>query len=685
MVMNDPKSQPGQRNIANQGDRNINASGDNPTFNFYNTPPERSAKHQLRAPVGDFVGRETEITELTAELTNGGQVGISGISGLGGIGKTELALVVANRLLPNYPDAQLMVELRGTDPTPRRAEDALADCILAFAGLEARLPDDRDTLVKLYRDCLTGKRVLVLLDNAADAEQVRPFLVPGGCALLVTSRETISLPKMKRIRLEQLPPDKARELLREIAPRVPPIDAIVADQICFLCGYLPLAVRAAASLLDVTPDLDPPEYAAELGDERRRLELKYANAEGHEISVEASFNLSYARLSPEAARVFRSLAVFPASFDAAAEDAICQDTRHKLLSDLVRRNLVIFDEAERRYRLHDLVRIFANSQLGKEEQTVLLLKYAQHFRSVLAKAESHFIKGHEQVQIGVMLFKREQANIETGMATVTKMVELNLQAAELCVEYPNTAYNLLDLLQHPRERIQWLEAQLAAARRLNRKVDEGYALGNLGIVHTDLGEFRKAIEFYEQRITIAYEIGDQRSLGSAMNNLGLAYSGLGETRKAIEFYKQALIIAREVSHKRNEGNSLGNLGNAFADLGDTKKAIEFYEQGLAIAREIGDRRGESSTLSSLGAAYIELDDIHKAIEYCNQALIICREIDYRSVEGHSLWYLALASDKLSEREKALACAETALKIFEEIESHYAAKVREQLAEWRRQE
>ncbi|MBL8208797.1 MAG: hypothetical protein JNM09_31535, partial [Blastocatellia bacterium] len=106
--MNDQKPQPGQRNIASQGDRNINASGDNPTFNFFNTPPERSPKHQLRAPVGDFVGRETEIAELTAELTNGGQVGISGISGMGGIGKTELALVVANRLLPKYPDAQLM-------------------------------------------------------------------------------------------------------------------------------------------------------------------------------------------------------------------------------------------------------------------------------------------------------------------------------------------------------------------------------------------------------------------------------------------------------------------------------------------------------------------------------------------------------------------------------------------------
>lgn len=125
--MNDQKSQPGQRNILSEGDRNINASGDNPTSYINSPPPERSLKHQLRAPVGDFVGRENEIAELLSELTNGGQVGISGISGLGGIGKTELALVVANRLIPNFPDAQLMVEMRGTDPTPRRSENFLSE------------------------------------------------------------------------------------------------------------------------------------------------------------------------------------------------------------------------------------------------------------------------------------------------------------------------------------------------------------------------------------------------------------------------------------------------------------------------------------------------------------------------------------------------------------------------------
>ncbi len=722
--MPDQISQPGQHNIASHGDHNINATGDNPTINVFNTPPERSAKHQLRAPVGDFVGRENEIAELIAELTNGGQVGISGISGLGGIGKTELAMVVANLLLPNYPDAQLLVELRGTDPQPRRAEDALAECVRAFVGVEARLPDDRDTLVKWYRDCLSGQRVLVVLDNAADADQVRPFLVPAGCALLVTSRETISLPKMKRIRLEQLPPDKARELLREIASRV---SESVADQICFLCGYLPLAVRAAASLLDVTADLDPAEYAAELGDERRRLELKYANAEGHQISVEASFNLSYARLSVETARVFCGLAVFPAAFDAAAAETICQDAGHKHLSELLRRNLVIFDEAERRYRLHDLARVFANAQLSDDEREELKLNHAQHFCDVLGEAGELYLKGGEQVVKAMALFDRERLNIEAGQAWAASRSDAVPAAAELCLSYvgPLGVNHVLQLRQHSREQIRWLEIQLAAARRLKQPDYEGAALGNLGSAYAGLGETRKAIEFYEQYLAIAREIGDRRGEGIALGNLGIAYKNLGETRKAIEFHEQYLAIAREIGDRHGEGNALGNLGNAYADLGEprkaiefyeqalvidreigdrrgegadlgnlgsayyllgeTRKAIEFYEQYLAIAREIGDRRGEGNALGNLGLAYADLGETRKAIEFYEQQLVIVREIGDRHGEGNALWNWADELEKLGERDQAIAHAEAALTIYEAIEDPWAARVREQLAEWRGQE
>src|SRR5262249_40297881 len=155
------------------------------------------------------------------------------------------------------------------DEPPRAPADALAFCIRAFLGPEAGLPDGLDDLTKLYISVLSGKRALVLLDNAADGEQVRPLAPPQGCALLVTSRTVIKLPGLVRVTLDQLNPEEAGALLRQIAPRVTPE---TAGRICDLCGHLPLAIRATGSLLDVSSDLDSAEYAAQLLDERTRLE-----------------------------------------------------------------------------------------------------------------------------------------------------------------------------------------------------------------------------------------------------------------------------------------------------------------------------------------------------------------------------------------------------------------------------
>jgi hypothetical protein len=272
---------------------------------------------QLRAPVGDFVGRESEVEQLKTSLRANGSAAISGVSGMGGIGKTELGLYAAHQLRDEYPDGQLMVNMRGTDETPREPKEALAECVRALAGLERKLPDDVDELGNLYRSLLSDKRVLLFFDNAADGTQVSPLRPPSGCGMLVTSRSPIALAGINNIRLGELNPTEARELLSRIAGE---IDASVGDSICELCGYLPLAIRAAGSLLAVTADLDPADFANQLRDERTRLER--LGTEGVDISVRASFNLSHARLLPEAAAVFRQLAVFPSSFNSAAEEAV---------------------------------------------------------------------------------------------------------------------------------------------------------------------------------------------------------------------------------------------------------------------------------------------------------------------------------------------------------------------------
>ena len=446
-----------------------------------------------------------------------------------------------------------------------------------------------------------------------------------------------ALPGLKRVTLEQLSPVEARSLLQGIAPRV---SDDTADRICFLCGYLPLAIRAAGSLLDVTADLAPETYAEQLQDERRRLEL--IGAEGVDLGVEASFGLSYARLTPDAARVFRRLAAFPATFDARAEEAVCEDPDHKHLSELLRRNLVRYNEETRRYSLHDLARLFADSRLSDDERHATRLRHATYFLTVFQKCDELYLKGGDAIKSGLAFFDAERQNIEAGQSWACQRSSGNEVAAQLCNQYPFAGVYVLMLRQHPREVISWLEAALAAARKLKDRASEEGHSGNWGNAYRGLGETRRAIELYNQALVIAREIGDRRGERNALNGLGLAYGQLKEVRRAIEFGEQALAVSREIGDRRSEGSALGNLGVAYKRLGETRRAVEFYQQQLTICREIGDHHGEGIALSNLGRAL----------------------------------------DILGERAKAIAHVEAALEIYEQIESPYAEKARAKLAEWR---
>jgi tetratricopeptide (TPR) repeat protein len=595
-----------------------------------------TARYQLRAPVGDFVGREKEIADLTAALRGGGSAAITGISGMGGIGKTELSLYVADRLRDAYPDAQLVLDMRGMDDLPRAPADAFASCIRAFVGLEQRLPDDIGELTRLYRSVLEGKRALILLDNASNSAQVRPLLPPAGSALLITSRNTITLPGMKtRVTLDQLQPYEARELLTGIAPRVP---ADVADQICFLCGYLPLAIRAAGSLLDVTVDLEPADYAARLRDERTRLER--IGTEGVDVGVETSFNLSYARLDPEAARVFRQLAVFPASFEAVVEEFACNDTDHKHLSDLVRLSLVIYDRNAENYRLHDLARVFAGARLSEEEREAASRNHAIHFHAVLRAANDLYVR-EQNVDTAWFLLNYYWTDISAGRSWAESRAENDEDAAGMAVAYPLDGARLLYLKHDPRESIEWLNTAAKIAHRWNWPFAEGAALDNLGLAHLDAGQKREAAGYFDRALSIVREIKHRAGEGATLGNLGAAYSALGELRKAIEYYEQALTITRESKDRAGEGITLGNLGAAYAGLGETNKAIEFYDQALMILQE---------TIDPFLANVLRLK--------------------------------ALALNTTGDRPQAIAYAEAALEIYEQFKSPGAEKVRATLAQWR---
>jgi tetratricopeptide (TPR) repeat protein len=379
------------------------------------------------------------------------------------------------------------------------------------------------------------------------------------------------------------------------------------------------------------------------------------------------------------------LAVFPATFDAAAEEVVCADTGHVQLTDLVRRSLVLYDKSTKRYRLHDLARLFADAKLNQEEHSNSQKRFATHYRDVLAAAKELYKEGGESMLRGLSLFDLEWGNIQEGHAWVaTQSDAMDTDVAWLGMTYPKAGVYVLDLRQHSRERIRWLEIALSAARQLQDREGEGSTLGNLGVAYGVIGETHRAIQFFEQQLAIVREIGDRKGEGSALGNLGNAYAALGETSGAVQFFEQALLMDREIGYRRGEGKALGNLGTIYGQLGETHRAIQFFERQLVIVREIGYRRGEGNALGNLGTAYGALGEISRAIQFFEHALLIDREIGDRRGEGTVLWNMSLALDQLGERAQAVQYAEQALTICEQIEDPNAVKVRAQLAEWREQ-
>ncbi len=627
-------------------------------------PPLIRSLHQIPPPPSDFTGREADLKELCETLRK--DVTIYSMHGMGGIGKTTLTLRLAAELRSRYPDAQFYVDLQGTSPKPMRPADALAHIIRAYHP-SSKLPDSEEDLRGLYCSVLDGQRAILLMDNAKDAAQVIPLIPPATCVLLVTSREHFALPGVQTKNLECLLPAEAEELLLKIAGRIGPWAAKIAA----LCGYLPLALRLAGSALAERLDLTPAEYVQKLQKDGTRLAL-----------VDTSLELSYALLAPMQQCWWRTLAVFSTDFDrdaAAAVWGLELEIAHDVLSDLLKLSLVEWDDQAGRYRLHDLARLFATTQLVDRERTLAEVRHSRHYLNVLDEVDKDLYSGGNALFIrGLAHYDAEYANIQAGQLWAATYASANDEAAELCSQYPATGSYCLFLRQHPQERIKWLEAALIAAQRLQDRKMEGVHLGNLGIAYKNLGEPHRAVEYHEQALAVLREIGNRRGEGATLGNLGLAYMDLADDdkehhlRRAIELHEQNLVIAREIGDRHGEGNALMNTGNAYRCLGETRRAIEYHEQALAIFREIGDRSGEGTTLGSLGLAYGELsaDDeehrLHCAIEYYKQALVVLREIGDRQGEGTISWNLGTLYEEVGDLLRAVLGMQVLVEFEREI-------------------
>ena len=617
--------------------------------------------YQLRAPVGDFVGRESEVEQLKTSLAADGNAAISGVSGMGGIGKTELVLYAAHQLRADYPDWHVIVNMRGTDETPREPKDALAECVRAFVGLERKLPDDIDELSNLYRSLLSGKRVLLFFDNAADGAQVSPLRPPSGCGMLVTSRSPIALAGINNIRLGELNPIEARELLSRIAGN---IHTSVADAICELSGYLPLAIRAAGSLLSVTADLDPSDFANQLRDEHTRLET--LGTEGVDISVRASFNLSYARLLPEAAVVFRQLATFPTSFDAAAAEFVCKNEDHKHLTDLVRRSLVQYDKEAKRYRLHELIRVFAKSLFSEDENTTAEIRFAHHYLKVLKQTQQLYLQSGQAHSKGLEIFDSERENIRHGWALASSHAESNDKAAEICWNYTHSGYNII-LHKLPADEIKvWCQRSISIAQKQNEGPAELNPLSLLGLAHESIGEYISAERCFRRAVSLADELEDYQAAAVAFDNLGRALADRGHLYEAIENFEHSKRLFCSLGEHDKEGKVVSEIALTYSKLKDRSRAIQHMQMVLNNAREDRNRLDEANALGNLARVYSDFGSKSEAIRYAEQAAEIFRELDYRHWEAQALLQSGNLYVETGETERGIERINQALTIYREI-------------------
>lgn len=382
-------------------------------------------------------------------------------------------------------------------------------------------------------------------------------------------------------------------------------------------AWLPLALRLASAHLaldaadrgsDGTDGGGAPNVFGYLARLRAsRLGTLDAEApDAGEVTIAETLRLSEALLLPADRTALRQLGVFPASFEEKAAAAIT-GADPVLLTRLVRRSMLERDGA--RYRLHDLAADYTRAQHPPEALTALHLAHARHYLAVLVEARNLYTAGHANITVGLALFDTERAHIEAAHAWL--LAATLPERDELLIAFPDAFGLINQLRQHPRQRLAWLDAALAAARRTDDKEAEGRMLGNSGTVWRSLGESHRAIECHEQTLAISRQTGDRTMEGNALGNLGNAWWQLEDYRNALVYYEQQLTIARKLPNRSMEGNAQTRLGAAWGGLGDKFKAIEHFDAALAIHREVGDRRTESMDLNNLGNAWASLGESRK--------------------------------------------------------------------------
>ncbi|MBB6435527.1 AfsR/SARP family transcriptional regulator [Streptomyces candidus] len=641
---------------------------------------------QLPASVPDFTGRATLVRELGERLAHAetSVMAVSALAGIGGVGKTTLAVHVAHAARPHFPDGQLYVDLQGAGARPAEPETVLGSFLRALGTPDTAIPDSLDDRAALYRSTLDGRRVLVLLDNARDASQVRPLL-PGtpGCAALVTARtRMVGLAGAHLVDLDVMSPEEALQLFTRIvgeervaAEREASLDVVAA------CGFLPLAIRIAAARLAARRTWTVSVLAAKLADERRRLDELQAG----DLAVKATFELGYGQLEPAQARAFRllgladgpdlSLAAAAAVLDLPLYDA------EDLLEALVDTSL-LESASPGRYRYHDLVRLYARACAERDEQPP----------GERESALSRLLDFYLATAAGVYALERPGDRLvdhlepvgRTGLQFTDRHDAqdwLYREAGPLlaCVRQsagPGTVRRAADLLwaardlgesgANAREYESTAQAVRTAAHALGDERTEGRALLNLADVHSTSGRFDRAKLEAEQAGVLATAAGDLLTSCWALNALAIMAIYQNHHHEGEDHLTRAIAGFRKLDDQPGEASALCNLSRIRLATGHTTSAVSLAQQGIRVYDKMGHHLRGANGRYALGLALAE-DGRHEAASaQLHQALDVFRDTRQRLWEGMTLFRMAEVDLAARRPAQAAAKAEQALTVLRGI-------------------
>jgi DNA-binding SARP family transcriptional activator/tetratricopeptide (TPR) repeat protein len=639
---------------------------------------------QLPRDIGGFVGRRAQLAALDAALAGAGRepaaTVISTISGTAGVGKTALAVHWAHLVRARFPDGQLYLDLRGFGPGRRVVAPAEAiRGLLHGLGVPAtRMPPDLDAQAALYRSVLADRRMLVLLDNARDAEQVRPLL-PGapGSLVVVTSRDRLSplvADGAYPVDLDLLTAAEARAVLvRRLGAERVAAEPAAAEQVIVRCARLPLALTIAAARV-LQSGFPLATVAAELAEAADRLE---ALAAGHPVGeVRAAFSWSYDALTPAAARMFRLIGPLPGpDIGAAAAASIADRSRpdaQRLLAELARASLVV-EHAPGRYTCHDLMRAYAadlSRAVDPEPERRAAIGRLLDFYARTACAADRLVKPHRDLP-ALAAAAAGPAPVPGGEVPGGEVPGGEVPGGEVPGGAP------AEVFAGPEDAMAWLDAEhTALLHALQQAIDSGFDAAAwrlawaLDTVLFRRGHWHDIATAWRVAELAADRLGDIDAQVFARRRLGYGYTLTGRYADADVQYRRALDHYVRTGELVGQAFTHHNMATLRNQEGRRDELLQHAEQALALFRAAGHDRGCALTLIQISWHYALSGKHSEALVPCRQALAVLQRLGDRDTEAHTWDILGYAHHHLGDHAQAADSYQHALDLFNDAGDRY---------------